>query len=81
MATGRWITTNDSLKDFPFGMSIMMDLLTQMRYIYVTQNPFMYLACNKPGFELLWHVVSSNFVSVDFCLIVLFSGETFRAKT
>lgn len=33
METGHLITMNDSLKGFPFGMSMMMDLSMQMRYI------------------------------------------------
>lgn len=40
MQTGRWITRIDSLGDFLFGMSIRMDLSTQMRYIKKTQNLF-----------------------------------------
>ena len=44
METGHLIMKKDSLRDFPFGMSIMMDLSTQMRYIIKTQNSFIHPA-------------------------------------
>ena len=51
METGHLIMKKDSLRDFPFGMSIMMDLSTQMRYIIKTQDSFEHQHSGRVDFK------------------------------